>query len=306
MKHLKKLFTHLVSFLLIVVIAILSLLPFRVLYLISDFIGFLLCDIIKYRKKVVLSNLNKAFPHNTLETNLEIARKFYKHLSDIIFETIALITASRKTIKRRIILTPESKELLGMYHAQGRSAIMALGHFGNWEWMGPAINLVNDGQLIAAYRRQRLKLLDYFLRKIRMRFYKVLVPSEHLIRKMVSMKTAKQPAVFALLADQWPPTGSAHWVHFLGQDTPFFTGPEKLGKKLDYAVLFCSIRKMQRGRYSMSVFELALNPRSEPEMAITNSYASMLEQEILQRPEFWLWSHRRWKWQRPTEHAVQE
>jgi len=284
-----------------VMVALLSLLPFRLLYIISDGFCILLWAVVGYRRKVVLSNLQKAFPHHTREENNRIALKFYRHLADLIFETIALVTVSKERIRKKILLTGESRSLLNRYHAQGRSAIMALGHYGNWEWMGPAINLINDGQLVSAYRRLRIKPFDYLLRKTRLRFYRKLVPSAQLLRKMVSMKSAGEPAIFALLADQWPPPGTAYWMQFLGQDTPFFTGPEKLGKKLDHPVLFCSIRKTGRGRYSMHITELSVNPRSEPEMEITRRYVKLLEAEICHAPEYWLWSHRRWKWQRPLD-----
>lgn len=301
MRALKNFLSDALATLPAVMVALLSLLPFRLLYIISYGFRFLLWTVVGYRRKVVLYNLQKAFPHHTKEQNKKIALKFYKHLADLIFETIALVTVRKSSMRKKILLTEESRNLLNRYHAQGRSAIMALGHYGNWEWMGPAINLMNNGQLVSAYRRLRIKPFDYLLKKTRLRFYRKLVPSEQLLRKMVSMKSAGEPAIFAMLADQWPPPGTAYWIQFLGQDTPFFTGPEKLGKKLDHPVLFCSIRKTGRGRYSMHIEELSVNPRSEPEMEITRRYVKLLEAEICHAPEYWLWSHRRWKWQRPLE-----
>jgi len=281
-------------------IMLLSLLPFWGLYLLSDVFYILMWNVFPYRKKETLDNIQKAFPANNPEENLKIAKAFYKHLADVILEAVAVLTISNRSISRRITLDSESKTLLEGYYKESRSAIMVLGHFGNWEWMGAGINLSHPGQLVAAYKRLHLQVFDKLLYSARMRFYNLLIPSEHLFRKMASMKAAGNPAIFALLADQWPPPGTAYWLNFMGRDTPFFAGPEKLSKKLGLPVLFCSIRKQKRGFYVMHIREITKNPEAEPEQEITRKYARLLEEEIKAAPQNWLWSHRRWKWQRPA------
>lgn len=299
MKKVRKFLINLMCLPPVIMVVLISLLPFWALYLLSDILYLLMWNVYPYRKKETIDNLKKAFPENSQEETIRIARAFYKHLADIILEAVALLTVSRRSISRRIQLDAESKALLERYYLENRSAIMALGHFGNWEWMGAGINLAHPGQLVAAYKRLHIRVFNELLYRARMRFYSLLIPSEQLFRKMAAMKTAGQPAVFALLADQWPPPGTAYWMDFLGRDTPFFAGPEKLSKKLGLPVLFCSIRLQKRGFYTMSIHTITEAPEAEPEQEITRKYARLLEAEIKASPKNWLWSHRRWKWQRP-------
>ncbi|HSV89365.1 MAG TPA: lysophospholipid acyltransferase family protein [Bacteroidales bacterium] len=300
MKAFKKWVTNLLCIVPALMVVFLSALPFRVLYFLSDVLFVLMWVVVPYRKRETLDNLKKAFPGNSPSENQKIAREFYKHLADIIMEAVAVLTVSKRSIARRIMLDPESKILLERYYLEKKSAIMTLGHYGNWEWMGAGINLAHPGQLVAAYKRLHIDVFDELLFRARMRFYNMLVTSEQLFRKMAAMKSEGKPAVFALLADQWPPPGTAYWMDFMGRDTPFFTGPEKLSKKLNMPVLFCSIRKQKRGFYQINVQTITENPQSEPDQEITRKYAMLLEEEIKKTPQHWLWSHRRWKWQRPA------
>jgi Kdo2-lipid IVA lauroyltransferase/acyltransferase len=298
MKAFKRFLTKLISIPLALLLVLLALLPYRVLYLFSHFLYFLIWNVTGYRKKVVLGNLEKAFPEKSNEERIMIARGFYHHLSDLLMEAIGLMAAPASTMRRRVRLDDESQELMGRYYREGRSAIMTLGHYGNWEWMGAGFNLAHPGQLVAGYRYLRNKLFDRLIFHTRMRFYQMLIPSKQLARKMVAMNAANEPAVFALLADQWPPPDTAFWIPFMGRETPFFTGPEKLAKKLGHPVLFCSMRKQKRGHYLINVQVITEDPRSLPEQEITRRYAGLLEQEIRREPQYWLWSHRRWKRER--------
>jgi KDO2-lipid IV(A) lauroyltransferase len=295
MKRFNRFLNNILSIPLALLVLLLALLPFRLLYLFSHLLYFLLWHVTGYRKKVVLDNLKKAFPDKEEEERLQIARGFYRHLSELIMESVGLMTAPASSMRRRIKLDEESSELMRRYYKEGRSAILTLGHYGNWEWMGAGINLENPGQLIAGYRHLRNKVFDQIIYRTRMRFYRQLIGSKQLARKMVGMAAAKEPAVFALLADQWPRPDTAFWVNFLDRETPFFTGPEKLARKLGHAVLFCSIRKQKRGSYRINIQVLTEDPKSLPQQEITQGYATLLEQEIRRAPQYWLWSHKRWK-----------
>jgi len=298
MKTFKRHLTQLLSLPLALLLILLALLPFSVLYFLSGLLYLLLWSVAGYRKKVVLANLEKAFPEKGPEERLEIARGFYRHLSHLIMEAVGLMAAPASTMRRRISLDEESRQLMDRYHREGRSAIMTLGHYGNWEWMGAGFNLANPGQLLAGYRPLRNKVFDRLIYRTRMRFFEQLIPSKQLARKMVAMNAAKEPAVFALLADQWPRPDTAYWLNFMGRETPFFTGPEKLAKKLGHPVLFCSIRKQKRGHYLINVQVITEDPKSMPPQEITRRYAALLGQEIRRAPQYWLWSHRRWKKER--------
>jgi len=298
MKAFRIFLTNLISLPLALLLVLLGVLPFWVLYLFSHLLYFLLWHVAGYRKKVVLSNLEKAFPERGPEERKRIARAFYRHLSDVIIEIMGLLTAPKTTMRRRVSLDSESLELMRRYYRERRSAILTLGHYGNWEWMGAGFNLAHPGQLVAGYRRLRNKLFDMLVYKARMRFYELLIPTKQLARKIVSMNAEGQPAVFAFLADQWPPPDTAYWITFMGRETPFFTGPEKLARKLGHPVLFCSIRKQKRGHYLINVQVITEDPKSLPEQEITRRYAALLEKEIRREPRYWLWSHRRWKRER--------
>lgn len=298
MKKFNRFLNNILGAPLALLVVLLALLPFGVLFLLSHFLFFLLWHLTGYRKKVVLGNLQKAFPEKEEKERKQIARSFYRHLSELILESVGLMTASASAMRRRIRLDEESKALMDRYHSEGRSAVMTLGHYGNWEWMGAGINLNHPGQLIAGYRPLRNRIFNWLIYKTRMRFYEQLIPSKQLARKMVGMAAAKEAAVFALLADQWPRPDTAFWVNFLGLDTPFFTGPEKLARKLGHAVLFCSIRKQKRGHYLINIQVLTEDPKTLPPKEITQRYATLLEQEIRRTPQYWLWSHRRWKKER--------
>ncbi|MEE4178171.1 MAG: lysophospholipid acyltransferase family protein [Bacteroides sp.] len=295
MKKVKRFLNNVLSFPLAVLVLLLALMPFGVLYFFSHILYFLLWHIVGYRKNVVLCNLQKAFPEWDDRKRKDVARKFFHHLSELIMESVGLMTVPVSTMRKRVHLDEEGRMLMARYYQEGRSAIMTLGHYGNWEWMGAGINLEHPGQLIAGYRHLRNRVFDRLIYRTRMRFYKQLIPSKKLARKMVSMAASKEPAVFALLADQWPRPDTAFWVDFLGRETPFFTGPEKLARKLGHPVLFCSIRKQKRGHYLINVQVITEDPKSLAPQEITQRYATLLEEEIRQAPQYWLWSHRRWK-----------
>lgn len=295
MKKVKRVLNNIISIPLALLVFLLALLPFRVLFFFSHLLYFLLWHVVRYRKKVVMGNLQKAFPDMAERERHNIARRFYHHLSELIMESVGLMTAPASIMRERIHLDEESRKLMNRYYQEGRSAVLTLGHYGNWEWMGAGINLEHPGQLMAGFRHLRNKVFDKLIYRTRMRFYQQLIPSKQLARKMVSMAATKEPAVFALLADQWPRPDTAFWVDFLGRETPFFTGPEKLARKLGHAVLFCSIRKQKRGHYLMNVQIITEDPKSLAPQEITQRYAALLEQEIRKAPQYWLWSHRRWK-----------
>ncbi len=295
MKALNRFLTNLISLPLVILLVLLGLLPFGLLYIFSDLLYFLMFRVAGYRKKVVQSNLAKAFPQKSPEERARIARGFYRHLADVIVEVMGLLTATTSTMHRRISLDSDSRDLMRRYYNEKRSAILTLGHYGNWEWMGAGFNLANPGQLVAGYRLLRNRLFNWLVYRTRMRFYHLLIPSKQLARKIVSMNNDGKPAVFAFLADQWPPPETAWWITFMGRKTPFFTGPEKLAKKLGHPVLFCSIRKQKRGRYLINVQVITEDPKLLPEQEITRRYAALLENELRLHPQYWLWSHRRWK-----------
>jgi KDO2-lipid IV(A) lauroyltransferase len=294
-KTTKLLLHNILSVPLAAVVVVISLLPFGLLMLLSKLLYFLVWHVTGYRKKVVLQNLKIAFPEKEEKERKRLARAFYRHFSELIMETVGLLTVSAKSMRGRIMLDPESHKIMARYYNEGKMAVMLTAHYGNWEWMGPGFNLAHSGQIIAAYRPQSAKIFDYLIFKTRMRFYELLIPFNQVARKIVSISRSGQPAVFALLADQRPKPDTAYWMPFFGVETSFYSGPEKLARKLGLPVLFCAIRKQKPGRYLINVRIITEDPKSLPEKQITAQYAALLEQEIRRAPQYWLWSHRRWK-----------
>ena len=294
-KTIKLLLHNMLSVPLAAVVVVVSVLPFGFLMFLSKFLYFLVWHLAGYRKKVVLQNLKIAFPEKEEKERMKLARAFYRHFSELIMETVGLLTVSAKSMRRRIMLDQESHKIMAKYYSEGKMAVMLTAHYGNWEWMGPGFNLAHKGQIIAAYRPQVTRVFDYLIFKTRMRFYELLIPFKQVARKIVSMNKSGQPAVFALLADQRPKPDTAYWIPFLGKETSFYSGPEKLARKLGLPVIFCAIRKQKPGHYLINVRVITEDPKSFPEKKITSEYAALLEQEIRRAPQYWLWSHRRWK-----------
>lgn len=269
-----------------------SLLPFWLLYIIADILFVLLYHVTGYRRKVVQENLRNAFPEKSDAERAEIERKYYHHLSDLIVEIIKSITISQKQLARR--MAPVNHELLERYLAEGRSVIGAAGHFCNWEWTGQSFCLLTDKGRIIVYKNLTNKVFDKFFTDVRARFGGTLVEMKQAMRKMISMKKGQFLCVLA--SDQTPVRGDAtYFTQFLNQPTAVFLGVEKLAKLLDTPVVFCDIRRVKRGYYTYTFVPLYEHPKETAEYEITNAHVKFLENVIREEPQYWLWSHRRWK-----------
>jgi len=290
---------ELISFFFIGILYLISLLPLSVLYLFSSFMYFIWYHVIKYRRSVIRQNLKNAFPHKTEEERRVIERKYYRHLSHLMAENVKLATISREELKRRVRYEPESVAFLNELHRQGRSIMIVMAHTGNWEWAGAAFPLYQDHQVITAYRPLRNKAFDWFMLKIRSRTGNIITPMKVLPREMLKLR--KTVTATALIGDQNPPINNAFWVYFLNQETPFYKGTEVLSRKFDYPVVWGNVKKAGRGYYDVVLELITDKPDSfEKEGILTALHASYLERDILEQPECWLWSHRRWKKSRPA------
>jgi len=273
-------------------IELFRLIPFRVLYVLSDGLAFLLFNIIGYRKKVVFDNLRRAFPEKTEEERLRIARRFYLNLTDTTLETVKLFTTPVQEIKRRCpCLNPE---VVNQYLDNGQSIILSGSHYNNWEITGITMPPVFHGATVTAYKPLTNKHIDRFLNRSRARTGMELVSMEETFKVM--RKRANEAVVFILLTDQSPTSRkNAHWVEFLGQDTASLPGVDVLARKFNFPVLYYHVRRVRRGYYEVSFDEIWKDPSTAADMDITRAYARRLETEIRALPENWLWSHKRWK-----------
>lgn len=272
---------------------LLHLLPERILYLLADLLYFLMYHVAGYRKQVVYDNLHKSFPHYNDKDIKRIARKFYHHLSDLFLETaVSNFYSEKKALKR---ISYKNPELINDLYPTGKQIIAVLGHYGNWEYLS-TIGLICEYNFIGIYKPLRNKYFDRMVQKTRSAFGGKVVPMDKISRQLIGYKSRGEQVLTIFLGDQRPIFEQIHyWTKFLGQDTPVYLGSEKLAKKLDAAVVFIKIRKKSRGRYEVEFELITQNPRELEPYAITEAHVRILEDLIREEPQYWLWSHRRWK-----------
>ncbi|MEA4974231.1 MAG: lysophospholipid acyltransferase family protein [Paludibacter sp.] len=272
-----------------------SWLPMRVLYVLSDLMFPLIYHVARYRRKVVRRNLINAFPDYTPGKISKVERKFYHFFCDLMVEIIRQLHAPKEEMKRR--MTFENLDLLLEQAKQGKSVMLMTGHYCNWEWASKiCMYSPEDFPTRPVYQRLKNKHFDHLMLKLRNRFGAISIEKNNLIRMMVEMKTSGEKGVFGMISDQSPKARNIRYrMTFLNQDTPVFLGTEQLAKKYGYPVYYLDIRRVKRGYYHAVVTPIAIEPAKTGEYEITTKFMQMLEQSIQKRPEFWLWSHNRWK-----------
>jgi len=267
------------------------------LYLLSDVTYIVLFRIIGYRKKVVLTNLRNSFPEKSEQEIRMIRKNFYHYFCDLVLETLKTLTISPAAVKRHILFKDIS--VLERFKAENKSVILVMGHFGNWELGGPIFSLQKQHQLYVIYHPLQDKRFDGLVYRIRSRFGTKLYAMNDTLRGMISNKNTLTATAF--IADQTPLPANAYWTTFLHQDTPIFTGYDKIARKLNYPVLYISIDRVRRGLYNLTCEVLVENPSATEENEIADLFTKRLEKDILAKPEIWLWSHKRWKHSRKSK-----
>ncbi len=275
-----------------------SILPHFILYGVADFFYVLIYHVFGYRKKVVTENLKRSFPEKSEEEIGVIRRKFYRFFCDFIFETLKSLTISKKEMKKRCYYPEKTINHFNKYADAGKSVIIVLGHYGNWEWGGAGFSLTCKHDLFVIFHPLHNKYFNDFVYKMRTRFGTQLIPMRETVRDM--LKNKNKLTATAFIADQTPPPESAYWTTFLNQDTPVFFGTEKIAKKFNYPIVYVSVKKVKRGHYEIQAETLVETPAETTEGEITEIHTRRLEQDIIAQPETWLWSHRRWKHKRPV------
>jgi KDO2-lipid IV(A) lauroyltransferase len=284
----------LIYYLTVPIIYLVSLLPFKLLYLLSDGLYLLVYVLLGYRKKVVAQNLKNAFPNYNSSELLALEKRFYRFFCDMVLESFKTLTISEKSLKRHVSFTGNG--VFEKCKAQDQSVVVVMGHQGNWEFAGAIFSLEKTHQLYIIYHPLKNKRFDKMMYNMRSRLGNKLYSMKGTARGMISNKG--QLTATAFLADQTPPSKGAYWTTFLNQDTPVFTGTAKLAKKFNYPVVYASVKRTKRGQYDVSIEMLVEDPRSLSEDTISELHTKRLEEDILACPEIWLWSHRRWKHKR--------
>ncbi|MDG0973188.1 MAG: lipid A biosynthesis acyltransferase [Crocinitomicaceae bacterium] len=269
-----------------------SYLPFGILYAFSNFIYFLTYRIVGYRKKVVRENLKNSFPELSEKAITEIEKRFFKHFADFLVESAKSLTISNKEIRKRCALI--NPEVVDAYYKEGRSVIVLCGHYNNWEYYAVGIAQQMRHQTVAAYQPLKNKFFDNVLLKSRQRFGMKMISMREIPRYFA--KHVNEPTMSIMVNDQSPGNPrTAYWNTFLNQETGWMKGAEKLAAKYDQAVLFGCIRKKKRGFYEVMFYPISDDVTKNPEGFVLDKHAEYLEMVIREHPEYWLWSHKRWK-----------
>lgn len=276
----------------------LSLLPFPILYALSDLVCFLLYRVFRYRKAVIFKNLKNAFPEKDDVAIEVLTRRFYHHLCDIFLETFKTLSISKKSMLRHCKMDPGALALFENLAAQQKSVILVLGHYGNWEWAGNTFSLLCPQPLSVIYHPLSSPAFDRLMYHIRTRFGSGLIRMNDTFKTMVRQKGTLTATAF--IADQTPQPDKAHWMTFLNQDTPVFTGAEVIARKLNYPTVYAAVKRDRRGYYTIYAERLVEAPAASADGEITELHTLRLEKDIIAHPEFWLWSHKRWKHARPN------
>jgi KDO2-lipid IV(A) lauroyltransferase len=278
---------------------IVTLLPLRVLYIFSDILFLIMYSIPGYRRKIVTENLENSFPEKTPEELLVIEKKFYHHLCDMFIETGKLSHMSNRNLMKHFRVT--NTELLDRLHREGSDVIAALGHYGNWEWM-TILPLLTKFKVVTVYKPLQNKYFDRFMSDLRSKNGMILTPMQYVVREVLINKKNNIRTLYAFITDQIPTKGDIKfWTNFLNQETPVYLGAEKISSKYDMAMVFFGIQKIKRGYYDLNIELLFEHTAGLPEHFITETHVKRLEEVVRANPEFWIWSHRRWKHKRELQ-----
>lgn len=274
-----------------------SKLPYRALYVISDIANLVLYHIVRYRRDIVRRNITSAFPEKSLEECISIERGFYKWFCDYFVETVKLMSVSRQELLSRIEFRGIDK--IEECFDRGQTCAGILGHYGNWELLsatGLVIKKHPEAVIGLIYHPLRSQLFDRLFINMRQTMGGVCVPKKDILRYLVSFRSQNLMNLFGYIADQAPRYRNIHlWLPFLNHDTPVFTGAERIMRKMNNAVFYIDVERPERGKYIYTFKLMTDKPGEMPEFEITKKFFVMLEQTIRREPRFYLWSHNRWK-----------
>lgn len=269
-----------------------SLLPLRIIYLFTDFLFLLFISLLPYRKKVITNNLKNSFPNKSEQEINRLRIKFYKHFCDILAEGIKNLSISKKELTKR--LKVKNPEIVNELFENGINVLLVSGHYNNWEWLITSQNFLLKHQAVGIGMPLTSKFWDKKLNERRSRFGMQVINANN-VHDYFS-KHHEKPFATLILSDQSPGDSTkAYWMKFLNQESAMLFGCELLAHTYQQAVVFFVIKKIKRGYYEIEFELICENPSSQNWGEITEKHCKLLEQEINNKPEFWVWSHKRWK-----------
>ena len=273
-----------------------SMLPFRILYIVSDGVYVLTYYIIGYRKKTVRENLALALPHLSEKERLVIEKESFRNICDVFLEMIKTLTISKSEMDKRYVFN--NLEVYSDLEKKGKSIALLCAHYASYEW-AVSMNSKITFEGYAVYKKINNRYFDKLVRDIRSKFKATLITTKETIPVMASNFRSKKLGVYGLVSDQSPKLGGFfHWNKFMGIEVPIHTGGEMLAKKYDMNVIFLRTKKVKRGYYEATFEVLSENAKEVPNYDITDKFLKLVEEQIYDQPEFYLWSHKRWKHRR--------
>lgn len=278
-------------------LGVLSLFPLSVLYILADGAYLLLYFVFGYRRKVVRENLLNALPGKSLNEIILIEKRFYRYLASLIFEIVKMNGISKEEIEKRFIF--KNKAQVQAYLDRGESVLICSAHYGNWEWGTLGIGLNFQADHYPIYKPLTNPIFDNWFKKVRSRFGNKLIAMRQTMRALQASKG--KPSMFSFGNDQAPSKDESHyWTTFLHQPSSVQLGIEKIAKRTGQPIFYFKINVLKRGFYNVDCVPLCLNPAETAEFEITELHTRFLEQMIKEKPEYWLWSHKRWKYKPKT------
>ncbi|MCL2416812.1 MAG: lysophospholipid acyltransferase family protein [Bacteroidales bacterium] len=279
-----------------IVILPLSKLPFALIYGISNGLSFALNRVLKYRKEIVMQNLKNSFPDRSEAEIKTLANQFYDHFADILVEGIKMFSLSKKQVMQRYAC--KNPEVLFPYFEQKKSLILVSAHYNNWEYMVLSMGMQFKHHGVGVGRQQKNKVFDRIINRYRQRYGTEVVFASNVRETFETYENQQLPTAYMMLFDQAKSPKKSYWTTFLNQDTGFIFGPEYFAKKYDFPVFYYNVKKVKRGFYEFDLTPIAENPNQTEYGEITQKCINILEQTINEKPQYWLWSHRRWKHRR--------
>jgi len=273
-----------------------SLLPFKLLYLFSDFLFFIVYHIVRYRKSTVRENLKLALPHLSDKERETIEKKFYHHMCDMFLEMIKTMTISKDEICKRFVV--KNIEIYKELEKQNKSIALICSHYASYEWI-ISMNYYSDYIAYGIYKQIKNPYFDKLVHKIRSRFNAKLITTRQTIPTIIENNKNHVLSLYGFASDQSPKENAVHhWAKFMGIEVPVHIGAEMLSKRYNMNLVYLNTTKVKRGHYEATLEVLSQNPKEIPDYQLTDQYLKLLEKQIYETPEFYLWTHKRWKYKR--------
>ena len=273
---------------------LLSLLPLRLLYLLSDCLFFPLFYVVKYRRKVVEKQLEECFPEKSIQERQVIEHQFYHFFCDYLVEVIKLFSISKEEMMRRMkfVGIEQVREEL----KDKKFCFLYLGHYCNWEYIASLSYWLPEIHCGQIYHRIYNQAFDDLFLKLRGQFGGESILMKDTLRRILTLRGQEKKVMIGFIADQLPKWENMHhWTTFLNHDTSFFIGAERIAKQVDAALYYVDVERVKRGYYQVRFRLMTLHPKEFPDYELTDQYARLLEESIRRQPAYWLWTHKRWK-----------